>query len=245
MLLTTAPATAETRQVAQQLGINTIDRPVLDSLLADLALAYTRERARQHDETQARADAAATVRQAMLDAIDAVEHALTPLRRTRRKGAVSSGGATADRALANARNTVERAALAWETLLADWTGSFGEHADRAGHLVILAESVRFTEMAERAAHLQAALVDAVALLAAAPAHGESGYIAWRQSILDECDARWEAWRWRIRSYDPFAWSDFTRAWNTKAATKAAEATTASRHATARADKAQAQALRAG
>ena len=88
-------------------------------------------------------------------------------------------------------------------------------------------------------------MDAVALLAAAPTHGESGYIAWRQSILDECDARWEAWRWRIRSYDPFAWSDFTRAWNTKAATKAAEATTASRHATARADKAQAQALRAG
>ena len=245
MLITTAPSTAEAWQAAQQLGINIVDRTALNRLLADLASAYTRERARQHDEMRTRADAATIVRQAMLDAVDSVEHALAPLRRTHRRVAVSSGGATADRALANARNTLERAALAWDTLLADWTGSFGERADRAGHLVILAESDRFTEMAERAAHLHAALAEAVALLAATPAQGEPGYTTWRQAILDECDARCEAWRWRIRSYDPASWSDFARAWNMKAATKAAEADSASRHATARADKAQAPALRAG
>jgi len=53
------------------------------------------------------------------------------------------------------------------------------------------------------------------------------------------------WRWRIRTIDPAAWEDFDHAWNTKAAAKAADATTAAGHATARADKAQAQALRAG
>jgi hypothetical protein len=245
MLLTTAPATPGARLAAQQLGVELLDRSALESVLAQVASAYERERVQQHDETQARADAATAARQAMLDAVDAMERALAPLRRTRRASAPATAGAAASRALANARNSLERATLAWETLLADWTGAFGERADRAGRLALHVESDRFSEMAERAEHLQTALLDAVALLTETPIRGESGYTAWRQAILDECAARSEAWRWRIRSYDPAAWNDFTRAWNAKAAIKAAEATTAAGHATARADKAQAQALRAG
>lgn len=244
ILLTSAPATPEARKTAQQLGVELLDRSALENLLVQLASAYDAERERQHDETQERADGATIARQAMLDAVDAIERSLTPLRRTRRTGASATTSA-GSRALSNARNALERATLAWETLLADWTSAFGERADRAGRLAIHGESDRFSEMADRAAHLQAALLDAVALLTKAPARGESGYTAWRQAILDECAARCEAWRWRIRSYDPAAWNDFTRAWDAKAATKAAEATTAAGHATARADKAQAQALRAG
>jgi len=244
ILLTTAPATPEAHQAAQQLGVELLDRSALESLLGQLASAYERERTQQLDETQTRADGATFARKALLDAVDAMERSLAPLRRTRRTGAAATTSA-GSRALTNARNALERATLAWETLLTDWTSAFGERADRAGRLAIQAESDRFGEMADRAAHLQAALLDAVALLAKAPARGESGYTAWRQAILDECAARCEAWRWRIRSYDPAAWGDFTRAWDAKAAAKAAEATTAAGHATARADKAQAQALRAG
>jgi len=103
----------------------------------------------------------------------------------------------------------------------------------------------FAGMGERAVHLQAALLDAVALLVATTTHGEAGYMAWRQAIVEECIARCESWRWRIRTFDPTAWDDFDRAWSAKAAAKAAEAITAAGHATARADKAQAQALRVG
>lgn len=244
ILLTTAPATPDAHRAAQQLGAELLDRSALESLLDQLASAYEREHAQQLDETQARANGATSAQQALLATVDALERSLAPLRRTRRTGAsatTSAGG----RSLANARNALERATLAWETLLADWTGAFSERADRAGRLAFLVESDRFGEMADRATHLQTALLDAVALLAEAPARGDSGYTAWRQAILDECAARCEAWRWRIRSYDPAAWGDFTRAWDAKAATKAAEAATAAGHATARADKAQAQALRAG
>ena len=245
MLLTTAPATGRARQAAQHLGIEVMDRAALEALLSEIVSAHVREREHQLSETQARADAASAARQAMLDAMDAVDHALAPLRRTRRANTAALAGVAASRTLANARNVLERAALAWETLLAEWTGAFGERADRQGRLAIQAVSDRFSEMPERAAHLQAALLDAITLLAESPARGEPGYVAWRQAILDECAARFEAWRWRIRSYDPAAWSEFTRAWNAKAAAKAAEAITAAGHATARADKAQAQALRAG
>ena len=245
MLLTTAPVTAEARQAAQRFGIEVMDRAALEALLSEIVSAHGREREYQLSETQARADAASAARQAMLDAMDAVDHALAPLRRIRRANTTALAGVAASRTLASARNTLERAALAWETLLAEWTGAFGERADRQGRLAFEVVSDRFAEMTERAAHLQAALLDAIALLAEAPTRGEPGYIAWRQAILDECATRFEAWRWRIRSYDPAAWSDFRRAWNAKAATKAAEAVTAAGHATARADKAQAQALRAG
>jgi hypothetical protein len=244
ILLTTVPATSAAHQAAQRLGVELLDRSGLESLLVQLASAYERERTQRVDETQARADGATSARQAMLDAVDAIERSLTPLRRTRRTAASATTSA-GSRALANVRNALERATLAWETLLTDWTSAFGERADRAGRLAIQVERDRFGEMAERAAHLQAALLDAVALLAEAPARGESGYTTWRQAIFDECAARCEAWRWRIRSYDPAAWGDFTRAWDAKAAAKAADAATAAGHATARADKAQAQALRAG
>lgn len=140
---------------------------------------------------------------------------------------------------------IERASLAWETLLADWVASFSERPARNNSLVIQAENGRFEEMVERTAHLRAILLDAITLLAATPARGEAGYNTWRQAVVEECVARCEAWNWRIRTYNPAQWSDFTRAWDTKAASKAAEATTAAGHATARADKAQAQAQRAG
>ena len=245
MLITTAPARQDVHLLAQHLGIELVDRPALETLLAGLGSAFERERMRQQEEMQTRAAAAAAAQQALLGVIDAVERALTSRRRSRRNSGSRTASVADNRALENARGALERAALAWETLLADWYGAFGERADRSGRLAIQVESERFCEMSDRSAHLQAALLDAVAILEAAPTRGDSGYTAWRQAILDECSARCEAWRWRIRSYDPAAWSDFAHAWNAKAAAKAAEAAIAAGHATARADKAQAQALRAG
>jgi hypothetical protein len=246
MLFSTAPATNEAKQAAEQLGIHIVDRPVLESMLASLASAHDRERERQLDDMRARVEAAKATRQAMVDVVDAVDHGLASLRRTRRlSGRAAGAGTAASRALAEARIAIERASLAWETLLTDWAESFGERAARNGGLVVQGDVSRFAEMGERAGHLQTALLDATSLLVATAAHGEAGYMAWRQAVIEECVARCELWRWRIRTVDPAAWEDFDRAWNAKVAAKAAEATTAAGHATARADKAQAQALRAG
>jgi hypothetical protein len=246
MVFSTAPATEQAAQAAAQLGIRLIDRAALESLLAELASAHERERERQLDDMQARAKAANVTRQAMLDAVDAVDHGLASLRRSRRTNSrPASAGTVASRALTEARTAIERASLAWETLLTDWAESFGDHPARNGALVVQGDVSHFAEMGERAEHLQTALLDAIALLVATTAHGEAGYMAWRQAVVEECSARCESWRWRIRTFDPTAWDDFDRAWNAKAAAKAAEATTAAGHAMARADKAQAQALRAG
>jgi hypothetical protein len=246
MVFSTAPATHEAAQAAEQLGIRLIDRPALEGILTELASAHERERERHLDDMQARAEAANATRQAMLDAVDAVGHGLASLRRARRTSSRTAVAATvASRALAEARTAIERASLAWETLLSDWAESFGEHAARNGSLVMHGDVSHFAEMGKRAEHLQTALLDATALLVATAAHGEAGYMAWRQAVIEECAARCESWRWRIRTVDPTAWGDFDRAWNATAAAKAAETTTAAGHATARADKAQAQALRAG
>lgn len=245
MILSMSPATASARQTAQQLGIQLVERDALDNLLSTLALAHDLTRERQLEEIQARADTANLTRQAMLDTIDAIERVLAPLKRSRRGSSGGATGAAASRALVEARMVIERASLAWETLLADWVASFSERPARNNSLVIQAENGRFEEMVERTAHLRAILLDAITLLAATPARGEAGYNTWRQAVVEECVARCEAWNWRIRTYNPAQWSDFTRAWDTKAASKAAEATTAAGHATARADKAQAQAQRAG
>jgi len=246
MIFATAHATHEASQVAAQLGIHLVDRQALESLLASLVSAQDRERERQLDDMRARAEAAKITQHAMLDVVDAVDHGLASMRRTSRTiGRAANAGTAASRALAKARTAIERSSLAWETLLSDWVESFGEHAARNGSLVVQGDVSRFTEMGERAGHLQTALLDATALLRATAAHGEAGYMAWRHAVVEECVARCEMWRWRIRTIDPAAWEDFDHAWNTKAAAKAADATTAAGHATARADKAQAQALRAG
>jgi hypothetical protein len=246
MVFSTTPATERAAQAAEQLGVRIIDRSALESLLAELASAHERERERQLGDMHARAEAANATRQAMLDAVDAVDHGLASLRRARRtNNRPAVAGTAASRALTEARTAIERASLVWETLLIDWAESFGEHAARNGALIMHGDMSRFAEMGERAAHLRTALLDATALLVATSAHGEAGYRAWRQTVLEECSARCESWRWRIRIVDPAAWGDFDRAWNGTAAAKAAEATTAAGHATARADKAQAQALRAG
>lgn len=245
MVLSTASATAEALQVAQQFGVRVLDRAALEEFLASLASAHERERERQRAETQALAEGGHAAQEAMLETVDALERALAPLRRSRRTGTQTSAGASGSRMLVEARAAIERASLAWETLVSDWAASFSERPARTGNLVIHGEVGRFDEMIERATHLRAALLDATHRLAEAPARGEAGYAALRQAILEECAARCEAWRWRIRSFEPLAWSDFERAWNAKAATKAAEATTVAGHATARADKAQSQALRAG
>jgi hypothetical protein len=246
MVFSTAPATQQATKAAAQLGVQVVDRSALESLLDSLASAHERERERQLDDMQARAAAATATRQAMLDAVDAVDHGLASLRRTRRTNSRPAvAGTAAGRVLTEARTAIERASLAWETLLTDWIESFGEHAARNGALVMHGDASHFAEMGERAEHLQIALLDATALLVATSAHGEAGYMAWRQAVIEECVTRCASWRWRIRTFDPAAWGDFNRAWNATAAAKAAEATTAAGHATARADKAQAQALRAG
>jgi hypothetical protein len=246
MIFATAHATHEASQVAAQLGIHLVDRQALESLLASLVSAQDRERERQLDDMRARAEAAKITQQTMIAVVDAVDHGLASMRHTSRtNGRAANAGTAASRALAKARTAIERSSLAWETLLSDWVESFGEHAARNGSLVVQGDVSRFTEMGERAGHLQTALLDATALLRATAAHGEAGYMAWRHAVVEECVARCEMWRWRIRTIDPAAWEDFDHAWNTKAAAKAADATTAAGHATARADKAQAQALRAG
>jgi hypothetical protein len=245
MILTTLLASDTARTTARQLGVELLDRAALEEQLTRIASAYEDERERHQEDLRARAEAASDVRQLMLDALDAIGRELAPLRRTRRSNPQQQVGAAAIREIVVVRAAFERVALAWETLLGDWAGSFGERPARDGSLAIDGGVEDFSIMAERATHLQPILLDAAKLLVKTPVGGEPGYAAFRLAVLEEWTAHCEAWRWRVRSYDPGEWQDYARAWNAKAAARAAEAGTSAGHTTARADKAQSQATRAG
>ncbi|HEX5441230.1 MAG TPA: hypothetical protein VFW76_10120, partial [Ktedonobacterales bacterium] len=157
MVFSTAPATEQATQAAEQLGVQLVDRHALESLLASLASAHDHERERQLADLRARADAANGARQALLDVVDVVSHGLEPLRRTRKASSRTAvAGTAASRALTEARIAIERASLAWETLMSDWAEAFGEHAARNGNLVMHCDASGFAEMSERAAHLHTA-----------------------------------------------------------------------------------------
>lgn len=229
----------EARVEAEHLGIVLEDRQALEAFLNRAAEAHVQELAEAKDDAERRAEAAQMARAALLAAIHGVEEALAAGVNTRRAtGRARVAQATA--AIRDAMPELERALLAWETLLDDWLAAFDERPGRGATLVISAEPAALAEMAARGDHLRAVLLGAIGPLLATPGQGESGFTAWRRAVMERLAAECEALRWKVLAIDPAGWHDFSAARDVKALMEAEAAATAARHASVRAEKAYAQ-----
>ncbi len=241
ILITTAPATVGALLEARRLGVRLLDRAALGERLQGLATAYQREQAQAQRQNQARAAAASAARERLLAALSAVEVAFIGSGRLAAQAV--SGRAAVKRAATEAREAQRLAAqalLAWETLLGEWTASFGERPARDGSLALLADPDAYDELATRGDHLRAALLTAIQKLVTTPLDGELGYGAWRQALGEDLLARIQTLRWRIQSLDPDHWHDYAAARDDDAQLEATAATNAATHAAARTQQAYAQ-----
>jgi len=239
VLIASAPASAQARAAAARLGVQLLDLEYLCERLAILAQSYQREREHASRDAAARASAAATAREQMLAALHGSEELLASAAANNRR--VSGAGiAGAAATISGARQSAERALLAWETFADDWLSSFADREGRDGSLVIAADLARLSELGERAGHLGAALRQCCEVIADSPGVGALGYSAWRKAVLEELTTRSEALRWRVLAVEPAQWRDFRAARDAQALAQADAAASAASHASARAAKAYAQ-----
>ncbi|MFI5274792.1 MAG: hypothetical protein ACHQ4H_17310, partial [Ktedonobacterales bacterium] len=244
-LITTANASAAAKEAAALSGLRLIDRSALAVFVERAAEASARACATAGRDAEARAAAAVEARATLLAALHDVEAALAGAvnaRRATRRGAVVAAATTISAAV----REVERALLAWETLIADWHAVFDERAARDGSLAITASPEALKLLRGRAGHLRDALLPPLRALAATPSAGEAGYGAWRKAVLEQFTLSFESLRWRVLEVDPSRWHDPAAARDIQALAQAESAATAARYAAARAAKAYGQlAERAG
>lgn len=239
LLLSTSQATVGATFAARRLNVAIWDRAVLQEALGRSDTAYVRAQEEAQDLVHERVRAASEARSALLGELDAIEKVLAARENTR-KASGRAATTKAAREVTAARSELERAALAWETLVEEWSAVFGERATREGALSIEADRTQLAEIVERASHLRQASMPGASSLARTPAAGDTSYVAWRRAVMEAVTARFEALRWRVSIVDPAQWSDFAHAHDEQAAQRAARATTAANHAAARAEKAYAQ-----
>ena len=239
LLLTTATAMVGAVVAARRLGVRLLDRPALSAHLATLETAYQREQAQVQSQAQARAEAAAASRSTLLAALSTLDAGLAAAEHSKR----ATGRAALSQAVQRARvaqREIERALLAWETLLGEWSAAFGERAARDGTLSILADADQLREMAARGTHLGEAMAAPLRTLAETPAQGEAIYTTWRRAVLEELDAHLESARARVTMFAPAQWERFEDAFDAELAQRGQRATSAAGHAAARSAKAYTQ-----
>lgn len=239
LLLSTAQATVGAMLAARRLNVAIWDRAILQDVLGRSDTAYVRAQEEAQDLVHERVRAATEARTILLGELKTLEKVLAA-HENMRKASGRAAAMKAARELVVARSELERAALAWETLVNEWSAVFGERATREGALSIEADTAQLAEMAERATHLSQAAVQGARALTKAPATGDSSYTTWRRAVMEAVTARFEALRWRVSIVNPAQWHDFAQAHDEQAAQRAARATTAANHAAARAEKAYAQ-----
>ncbi|HLJ80649.1 MAG TPA: hypothetical protein VKT52_04115, partial [Ktedonobacterales bacterium] len=125
LLISTASAGESAREASQRLGVRLLDRTALSERLDGLVARQLHEREAAGRDQQTRAEAAATTRSALLSELQHAEEALASAANTRRaagRSAVASAAST----LMDALVPAQRALLAWETLIHDWTAAFDE-----------------------------------------------------------------------------------------------------------------------
>lgn len=244
LVLSPAMPTVGARLAARTAGITLLAGAEVDALLARLAVAYAEEQARESENIESRASAAARARTAMLKALDDLSRATErasqgPTRKKR--GAATSRAAVAEAiaTLLPHLRALAQIGLAWETLTDEWSSAFGIHAERAGALPIEREPSAFADLAERAKHLRAIGLPALEALAATLATGELGYDAWRSGLCLVLTLHWHALDARLRAVEPAEWRDFSRARETAREAQASRLTTEYIHAAARLQKARA------
>ncbi|HEV8193055.1 MAG TPA: hypothetical protein VGP82_16450 [Ktedonobacterales bacterium] len=239
LLLSTAQATVGATLAARRLNVSLWDRAVLQAALGRSDTAYARAQEKAQDLVHEQARAATETRSAILRKLHAIEDALATGENTR-KASGRAAVAKVAREVATARAALERATLAWETLVDEWSAVFGERATREGALSIEADTAQLAEIADRATHLSQAAMQGAHALTRTPAAGDSSYVTWRRAVMEAVAASFEALRWRVSIVDPAQWHDFAQAHDEQAAQRAARATTAANHAAARAQKTYAQ-----
>src|SRR5258708_12220912 len=137
----------------------------------------------------------------MLAALHGSEELLASAAANNRR--VSGAGiAGAAATISSARQSAERALLAWETFADDWLSSFADREGRDGSLVIAADLARLSELGERAGHLGAALRQCCEVIANSPGVGALGYSAWRKAVLEDLTAPTQALRWPLLAAHP-------------------------------------------
>jgi len=242
LLISTASAGESAREASQRLGVRLLDRTALSERLDGLVARQLHEREAAGRDQQTRAEAAATTRSALLSELQHAEEALASAANTRRaagRSAVASAAST----LMDALVPAQRALLAWETLIHDWTAAFDEREARDGSLSLRAGEAAFAEMAGRARHLGAALAEAGERVAESPGVGDLGYTVWRRDVLEQLSAQCEACRWRVLGIDPSQWREFTAAHDAPAFERAAAAAATALHAATRASRSYAELAR--
>jgi hypothetical protein len=210
--------------------------------LAIIAESVDRQQANAQAEAKARARAAIVAHAAMQKTLTAAAKRLEA-KSAKPHASTSATVAKARDQLRTARIAADQAFLAWETLLADWLGSFGSAPAHDGTLPLLSDASEFAALRERGAHLGSALADLLRDLAATPSDGEMGYSAWSAAVIEEARLRCAALIARLKTVDPAQWADFDAARPPANETDALEAEIAARRASARADKAQSQVTR--
>ncbi|MEO7002543.1 MAG: hypothetical protein ABI068_12065 [Ktedonobacterales bacterium] len=246
LLLTSAEATVDALIAARRLGVRLLDRSALRERLRAYSTAFQREQLQANEEITTRANAAIQSHAQLLAALATLQPPLALLtpdaQNVGAHGKVS--GRTAVKKMvaqvSEARRMAQQALMAWETLMGEWGGAFGERPARDGGLLLTAAPTAYTALGERSSHLAEALAAALTRLATTAPDGELGYGVWRQAVAEEVIARGEALRWRVSALNPTHWRDFSIAHDDAAAQEVSRATNAAAHAATRAEKAWAQ-----
>ena len=158
------------------------------SQLATVAESVDRQQTTAQAEAKTRARAAIGAYGAMQKALTAAAKRLEA--KSAKPHAPASATLTKAREqLRAARIAADQAFLAWETLLADWLGSFGSAPAHDGTLPLLSDASEFAALRERGTHLGSVLADLLRELAATPSDGEMGYSAWRAAVVEEARLR--------------------------------------------------------
>jgi hypothetical protein len=236
LVLITPRADATAVAEAATVGARLVTQDELARFLAGREAAHASALAAAQREAEERADAACAVRRALLDVLAEVEKRLAACANTRRAAGRGPLAAAANTITAAVREW-DRALLAWETLIADWTECFDERPAPDASLRILRTPDELRTLNQRGEHLHAALVRVLDALATTPGVGESGYTAWRRALLEQLTAACEALRWRVCAVDPEHWRDAARARDGEALARAEEAAQTAKHAAVRVAKA--------
>jgi hypothetical protein len=242
LLLAAGSPTSAARTMAETSKVRILDGRALQSQLATIAESVDHQQTNAQAEAKTRARSASGAYAAMQKALTAAAKRLEA-KSVKPYASTSVTVAKARDQLRAARIAADQAFLAWETLLADWLGSFGSAPAHDGALPLLGDASEFAALRERGTHLGSALADLLRELAATPSDGEMGYSAWRAAVVEEARLRCAALIARLKTVDPAQWADFDAARPPACETDALEAEIAARRASARADKAQSQVTR--
>ena len=147
LLLSTAQATVGAMLAARRLNVAIWDRAVLQDVLGRSDTAYVRAQEEAQDLVHERVRTATEARTTLLSELKTLEKVLAAHENTR-KASGRAAAMKAARELVTARSELERAALAWETLVDEWSAVFGERATREGALSIEADTAQLAEMAD-------------------------------------------------------------------------------------------------